>query len=163
MRPEFESLAYDMPWLPPVAFLLLFVGMWLAVTYLLSYISGWVTFAKYYRATRPFNGANVRVRGAQMGRSLMGNFRNVLTVGVNTEGISLHLLFLFAINSPDLFVPWPDITVSRGRRWFMEYIEFRFKRAPDIPLRVFGRPGGEIQGAAGAKWPKEAPRDVVRR
>ena len=153
----------DSPW-TPLLFVLFFVGMWLFVTFVIGYTSGWASLARIYRAVRPFEGARVRVRGAQMGRTMMsGTFRNVLTVGVNAEGIQLSVLVLFRISSPDLFIPWSDIAVSRGKWWFMDYVELRFNRAPDIPLRIFGAARDTIPAAAGVAWPRETPRDVAQR
>jgi hypothetical protein len=153
----------DLPWLPPVLVGLLFVGMWLLVTFLLGYASGWVTLAKFYRASQPFHGTNVRVRGARMGHGPLGSYRNVITVGVNPQGILLHKFFPFKISSPDLFVPWTDVTVTRGKWWFRDYVEFRFARAPAIPLRIFGMAGRGIQEATGTAWPQDASRDVLPR
>ena len=73
------------------------------------------------------------------------------------------MFILFRVNCRDLFIPWPDITVARGREWFMDFVEFQFRQAPKIRLRVYGKAGDVIKALAGPAWPAEAPPDVVQR
>ena len=65
--------------------------------------------------------------------------------------MQMHMLFLFAINSPDLFVPWSDVSVTRGRQFFFDYIELKFRQAPGIPLRIYGASAERVVEAAGAE------------
>jgi hypothetical protein len=147
----------------PVLPILFFIGMWLAVTFLLSYLSGWVSLKRHYLAAQPHIVARVRISAAQMGRfGSLGTMRNALTIGINPEGILLQLFILFRINSRDLFIPWRDITVTRGKSLFFDYIEFHFRREPSIPLRIYGKAGASIQTLAGVAWPRETPRDPAR-
>ena len=75
--------------------------------------------------------------------------------------MQLHMLFLFAINSPDLFVPWSDISVTRGRQFFFDYVELQFRQAPEIPLRIYGKSAERVQEAAGADWPERKSHDAL--
>jgi len=144
--------------------LLAFVGLWVGVTFLLSYISGWAFLAEHYRAGQPYTGRYVRVRSSQMGPlGPFGGARNALNVGVNPEGLHLRMFILFRINCRDLFIPWRDITVSRGKSYFQDYVEFHFRQAPRIGLRIFGKTAEVIQALAGPAWPPETMLDVVRR
>ena len=152
------------PWVTAVAPLLAFVALWLAVMVLISYTSGWAILARYYRAVRPYAGRYERVRSSQMGPlGMFGGARNALNLGVDPQGLHLRMFILFRVNCRDLFFPWSDITVSRGKSFFMEYVEFHFRLAPRIPLRIYGPPGQAIQALAGASWPVEPAADVVRR
>ena len=148
-------------WASPLFFAALFAAMWIAVTWLLSHTSGWVALARVYRAGDAASGIPVRIRAANMGHSLLGQFRNVLTLWVGARGLHLHMLFLFGINSPDLFFPWADISVSRGRHFFFDYIELKFRLAPEIPLRIYGKAAALVQEAAGSDWPEAKPRDAA--
>ena len=96
-----------------------------------------------------------------MGRNLLGQYRNVLTLWAGANGIQLHMLFLFAINSPDLFIPWSDITVTRGRQWFFDYVELRFRGAPEVPLRIYGEVAARVQEAGHAADANAANADQV--
>jgi len=95
-----------------------------------------------------------------MGRSAIGQFRNVLTLWVGEQGLQLHMMFLFAINSRDLFFPWTDVSVSRGRRFFFDYVELHFRQAPDIPLRIYGKAAERVREAAGNNWPENKRADA---
>ena len=143
---------------------LAFVLLWLAVTFLLSYISGWAFLAEHYRAARPYAGRYERIRSSQMGPlGPFGGVRNALNVGIDHEGLHLRMFILFRLNCRDLFIPWRDITVSRGRSMFVDFVEFHFRQAPKIAVRIYGKAGEVIQALAGPAWPGEMPREVVQR
>ena len=151
-------------WLPQLGIALAFVLLWLAVTFLLSYISGWAFLAEHYRAGRPYAGRYERIRSSQMGPlGPFGGARNALNVGIDHEGLHLRMFILFRLNCRDLFIPWRDITVSRGRSMFVDFVEFHFRQAPKIGVRIYGKAGEVIQALAGPVWPAEMPRDVVQR
>jgi len=144
--------------------LLAFVGLWVGVTFLLSYISGWAFLAEHYRAGRPYAGRYERIRSSQMGPlGPFGGARNALNVGIDHEGLHLRMFILFRLNCRDLFIPWRDITVSRGRSMFVDFVEFHFRQAPKIAVRIYGKAGEVIQALAGPAWPGEMPREVVQR
>lgn len=142
-------------WMSPLWFVLAFAVVWAAVTWLISHASGWVGLAQCYRARRQAQGIALRVRAARMGQGAIGRFRNVLTLWVSAGGLHLRLLFLFRINSPDLFVPWSDVTVTTGRHLFFDYVELTFRQAPQIPLRIYGQAAQQLREAAGPDWPAE--------
>jgi len=143
---------------------LAFVLLWLAVTFLLSYISGWAFLAEHYRAARPYAGRYERIRSSQMGPlGPFGGARHALNVGIDHEGLHLRMFILFRLNCRDLFIPWRDITVSRGRSMFVDFVEFHFRQAPKIAVRIYGKAGEVIQALAGPAWPGEMPREVVQR
>jgi hypothetical protein len=151
-------------WWPQFAAVLFFVGIWLAVTFLLSYVSGWAFLAGHYRAAQPFAGRYECIRFTQMGPlGPFGGARNALYAGVDAQGLHLRMLIIFRVNCRDLFVPWRDITVTRGKAYFADYVEFNFRAAPKIPLRIFGKAGEAIKALAGPAWPAEPPHDVVER
>jgi len=154
--------ATPVQWASPLLVAACFVALWIAVTWLLSYTSGWVALARLYRADRVAVGIPVRMRAVRMGRGASGQFRNVLTLWVGSEGIQLRLQFLFRINSPDLFMPWSEIAVSRGRQLFFNYIELNFLRAPDIPLRLYGEAAERVCAAADEHWPEKKSGSAAR-
>jgi hypothetical protein len=151
-------------WLPQLGIVFAAVGIWLVVTFLLSYISGWAFLAEHYRAALPFTGRYERIRSSQMGPlGPFGGARNAVNVGIDPEGLHLRMFILFRINCRDLFIPWRDITVSRGRAYFVDYVEFHFRQAPKIGLRIYGKAGEVIRAIAGPAWPDEPPHAVVQR
>ena len=151
-------------WWPQFAAVLFILGIWLAVTFLLSYLSGWAFLAEHYRAALPYAGRYERIRGSQMGPlGPFGGARNALYAGVDAQGLHLRMLIIFRVNCRDLFIPSRDITVTRGKAYFADYVGFRFRAAPKIPLRIFGKAGEDIKALAGTAWPAEPPHDVVAR
>jgi hypothetical protein len=151
-------------WLPQLGIALAFVGLWLGVTFLLSYVSGWAFLAEHYRAARPYAGRYERIRSSQMGPlGPFGGARNALNVGIDHEGLHLRMFILFRLNCRDLFIPWRDVTVNRGRSMFVDFVEFQFRQAPKIGVRIYGKAGEVIQALAGPAWPAEMPREVVQR
>jgi len=141
-------------WPSPLLFLFCFAVLWIAVTSLVLYLSGWLALERSYRACNGAKGIPVRLRSAKLGRGVIGQFRNVLTLWVGKEGLQLHVLVLFGPGRSDLFFPWADITVSRGRQFFSDYVELQFARAPGIPLRIYGHAAVMVREAAGDDWPE---------
>jgi hypothetical protein len=140
-------------WASPLLVLLFFAVLWIGVTSLVLRLSGWLALERSYRASGGAKGIPVRLRAAKLGRGFIGQFRNVLTLWVGKEGLQLHVLVLFGPNRSDLFFPWADISVSRGRQYFSEYVELTFARAPAIRLRIYGHAAVMVRNAAGSDWP----------
>ena len=130
-------------------FVLFGVGIWFAITLLLSYVSGWALLARFYRAAQPFAGRYERVRASQMGPlGPFGGARNALYVGIDPQGLHLRMFILFRLNCRDLFMPWAEISVTRGRSFFLDFVEFHFRQAPRIRVRIFGKAGDVIKALA---------------
>ena len=150
-------------WLLQIAFVLFFILLWLGVTVLLSYLSGWAFLARHYRAVLPYAGRYQRIRSSQMGPlGPLGGARNAVNVGVDAQGLHLRMFILFRLNCRDLLIPWPEITVTRGKFWFANYVEFHFRQAPKIGLRIYGKAGEVIQAMAGPAWPAEVSPAAVQ-
>ncbi len=153
----------DYPWLPPVLIVLLWVPLWIGIAYLAAYKTGWSALARSYRAKTPFRGRYVGVMQARFGKGIAGNLNNALLAGAGVEGIWLRMIFLLRPMCPDLFVPWRDVTVRRGKAWLRDYVELTFKSTPELPLRLYGRAGARVQALAGGAWPEPSIPEVIRR
>jgi hypothetical protein len=151
------------PWLTPAVIGVLLVPLWIAIAYLTAYKTGWVNLARHYRTNSLFRGTYIGVGQARFGKGMAGNLNSALLIGANVEGMRLRMIFLFRLSCPDLYVPWSDITVRRGKTWSRDYVEFEFKKNPDLPLRLFSRAAGRIQALAGTAWPERVTFDVVHR
>jgi len=131
-------------------FILLFAGIWIGVTVLISKTSGWLSLSKTYRSLKPFNGRRWSYQNAQLRSG--GLYGKCLTIGVNSEGLYLSVLFLFRIGHPPLFIPWSDIYIVEKERMLLT-IEFNFQRAPSVPLRISKRLAHRMAETAGRSWP----------
>jgi hypothetical protein len=128
-----------------VLFLLFFVGMWLVVTFLLSYTTGWASLTRVYRATQPFHGERWTPFHAQLGNlGPLGSFGNSLNIGANGEGLHLSVFILFRVNCPPLFIPWIDVFIESKNFAGYRYKEFRFRQVPSVPLRLSEKLGEKI-------------------
>jgi hypothetical protein len=112
--------------------ILFFVG-WAGVSYLLSMLGGWSRLAEYYRLESDFQGERWKFQSASM--RLGVNYNNVLTIGVNSTGVLLEVLFLFRMGHPPLFIPWSDIRKGGDEsKPFGQWLVI--SRAPTVPVKI---------------------------
>jgi hypothetical protein len=104
--------------LPPkmfiVAFPFFFLGMWCAISLLLSRVGGWHRLARAFPARGRPQGTRFSVQSGKVG---MVNYNNCLTIYVSPDGLYLSVWPVFRIGHPPLFVPWDDISNPRTRRF----------------------------------------------
>jgi hypothetical protein len=136
-----------------VIFPVYFVTLWLLVSASLSYVGGWYSLARVHRALVPFNGAKWGMQSGKM--RWLANYNNVLTLGVNQEGLYLATMGFFRFMHPPLLVPWSEVRVRRSKGWFFEYVTFTMGHELAVPLRIRGNLAGKLQSAAGNRWPVE--------
>lgn len=103
--------------LQPQYFFPMFVGMWVGVSILLSFISGWASLAKDFKTMQDTIGKEFRYVSGSMGiRFFPVNYGNCLFVTVNEQGFELSVLFLFRVFSPKLFIPWKEVESVKLKR-----------------------------------------------
>lgn len=125
-----------------------------AVSLLVSWISGWSTLARQFRAESEFTGSRWT---AQTGRMRwLATYGSCLTIGADASGLYLAVSLLYRFRHPPLFVPWQEITVSETRPFGFERVQFRLGREPGIPLTLQKSIAAELAGAAGKSWPGES-------
>jgi hypothetical protein len=111
------------PWpaeLAPLWFLLLFPGVWLVVTGVLSRVSGWSSLATQFRATKPNEGESFRFVSGSVGKKgFPVGYRNCLVVSADESGFGLAVLFLFRFQSPPLFIPWSHVASVEEEKVFL--------------------------------------------
>jgi|SRR5260370_15507792 len=137
----------------PRYFLVFFVLFWTAISLIIAQIGGWGELSRCYRSGNPFDGRRWNFRSGRMRWNT--GYNGCLTIGANAHGLFLAMLFLFRIGHPPLFVPWQDISVKKGKILWWKWTEFRFRQAPGVPLRIYGKLSDEIKSAAGPFWPSE--------
>ena len=130
-----------------------FLFLWLLIGAILSFIGGWFSLAKVYRTRVPFEGAKWRMQSGQM--RWLANYNNVLTMGVNQQGLYLASMFLFRFMHPPLLVPWSEIKVRRNKGWVFEYVTFTMGHELAIPLRIREKLAAKLRESAGNYWPVE--------
>ena len=94
----------------PIPFFILFPLMWVFITTLLAYMSGWAKLGQRFRATAPPAGQRFRmVSGAMRNGLFPVNYGGCLTVAVDDGGFYLSILFLFRWQNPPLYLPWTKV------------------------------------------------------
>ncbi len=136
----------------PVSEALFFVALWMGVSYTVGFVSGWHELARSYRHAGQFLGTRWRF---QNGRRLLMGFHNVLTLGVNSQGMYLGTFVLFRVGLPPLFIPWGDVSTKERKVLLWKVVEFRFRQAPSVFLRLSSTLAEKMRAAAGDCWPDD--------
>ena len=80
------------------------------------------------------------------------HYGNCVTFAVDHRG--LHMASFGALlGHPRLLIPWADISVTPKKVWWASCSEFRFRRAPQIPVVVSARLADQLSSAAGTSAP----------
>lgn len=111
--------------LEPQWFVPLFVSMWIGITGLVSYISGWASLASTFNVRDDIDGERFRFCSGSLGwRYFPVSYGNCLFVTVNEVGFWLSILFIFRVLSPPFFVPWSKVVSveERGVLFFKYYV-----------------------------------------
>jgi hypothetical protein len=127
------------------------IGLWLGVNLVISFVSGWTELARVYRFRGKFLGESWSFQSGQM-RLLMG-IGNALKIGADQAGLYLSLSFVFRPGKPPLYVPWQDIATREGRFLFWNYVELRFRQAPNVYLQISKILAQKVALASGGSWP----------
>lgn len=112
-----------------------------------SRFSGWSDLADRYRFRGKFRAEHRWILlSARMGtrepEPLLGverplfPFRSALNMVVNEDGLRFSLFPIFRLFHPPLFVPWQHISVKHCTGLSSDWLEFRFKEAPSVVLRL---------------------------
>jgi hypothetical protein len=110
---------------------------WILVSFIISRVGGWSLLAKVYLTQADtLDGDSWKFQSIQMRWGT--NYGNCVTVSANPLGLGLSVLFLFRLGHPPLLIPWSDITMVmvKKSRFFLSWIEFRFRLEPSIPIRI---------------------------
>ena len=133
-----------------VGALIAFFLFWNGIIFLLSLVGGWHSLGGHY----PQSG-DVTPRWTYKSGRMRGfvNYNGILNLGVNEQGLHLSVVSLFRAGHPPLFIPWREIQISEGRRFFLNTTEFDFPRA-GTRLSLSRKLGNEILAARDtASWP----------
>lgn len=127
------------------AFPFLLIGLWWLVCRLLAWVGGWHRLGKAYRAAGEYHGDTREFQSARLG---FVNYRGILTVGANAEGVSLDVLAIFKPGHPALFVPWRDVHAARSKFLWIERVDLSFGAAKGVRMRLPSKVGNYLLNAA---------------
>ena len=114
-------------------YIFFFIVLWTGICQLISTTGGWKKLGRDYRAAAPFDGKKLWFKNA--GMRYWTNYNNCLIVGVNKYGLYLAVIPIFRLGHPPLFIPWTEISTEAGsRRFFVDFVKFKFAKQPDVPV-----------------------------
>jgi hypothetical protein len=142
-----ESIKHNFPFYFPIFFVL----MWLFVTTLLGFISGWYALMRRYpdNSERPLH-----TFARQSGSMNSVGMRSVLNLSVCDSGLRVGIMRVFGIFSRNFFVPWHEITVSRRDRFLRKVAKLSFGAQASGDLTIPSDIADRIARAAGSRWPE---------
>ena len=124
-------------------YILFFIVIWIAVCKLISAFGGWNILSRHYRADSGFDGKKMWLKSIGLRRS--SNYNHCITIGVNQYGMYLAVIPIFRIGHAPLFFPWADISTEAGsRRFFGDFVRFKFAKQPDVPVILSERLAARI-------------------
>lgn len=133
-----------------------FVALWLFVTYILGFASGWFRLMERYpdRADeKPLQ--QLWMQSGQMGWVSM---RGVLHLSACRSGLRVSMLRIFGAFQRPYLVPWRDITVRRKDRWLVGQVaELEFGNPKIANLTVSARVADRLAQASD-QWPERTRR-----
>ena len=116
-------------------------GMWLLISTMVSFIGGWRTLSRRFRAQHAPEG-NITTAGP-FTYSVYMRFRthygNVIRVTSAQDGLYLSVLAIFRVAHPPLFIPWHEIELTRSSFLWWRYVVLTLGREEQIPMRISER------------------------
>src|SRR5438067_475501 len=100
---------------------IIFIAMWLAVSFLLSYIGGWARLAQRFPCRDGYVGS---WKSWQSGKIGVVNYNSCLWVAAAPEGLYIRTgpLFLYRAFHAPLLVPWTAIrSVEERKYWWRRF------------------------------------------
>ena len=132
----------------PLWFPFVFVIVWLFVTGLLAFASGWRFLAAHHRANGTTIGRTFYFVSASIGDSWFPvRYRNCLTFAVSEQGFFVEPILILRFLSPRLFIPWSAVEiVDIASYWFVA--SFRVKLiGTGVTFYISGSTGKSILDA----------------
>jgi hypothetical protein len=110
-------------------FVLFVISLWLSISALLAYVSGWRSLAARFASEAGMEGERFRFRSANIGYGFMGvNYGSCLFSIVGRDALALWVFFIFGFMQPRLIIPWAQVKECRWTRfWLVPALEIRIK------------------------------------
>ena len=104
------------PYLIPI----LFVGLWLFLSALFAFASGWWSLAQYFRASERPDGDRIFGQVKQIGLVPENHVTHMI---VSPVGLYLYASVLFKFLHPALLIPWSEVHHARTIKmlWWQTY------------------------------------------
>jgi hypothetical protein len=138
----------------PAIVLFAAVALWVMLTALMTYSSGWLALVHQYpdQAERPM----LRIRW-QSGTLAGGKTRGVLKLSACPSGLRIGMSFFMGPFCRPFFVPWEHLTIVRENTFLGPTAKLQFGTPVNgtIPLSAYA--ANRLARAAGTRWPEPGP------
>lgn len=99
--------------------------------------AGWHLLAASYKNQKSSKSIQWRFVSARMGNgSSIVPYRAALNIGSDTQGLHLSVFPLLSVGAPALLIPWQELTVNTPVSGSARDVEFHFRAAPSVFLRI---------------------------
>lgn len=135
----------------PLYFPFFFALLWLAVTVILGFVSGWYSLMRRFpdRLETP-----LRTFKNQSGSMGPVGARSLLTLSVCPGGLRIGMMRIFGPFSKDFYVPWSEMSVVRRDRFLWKAARIAFGNPSVGSLTLTADLADRLARVAGKSWPE---------
>lgn len=128
-----------------------FVLLWLAVTVLLGFRSGWYSLMRRFpdRPETP-----LQTFKNQSGSIGIVSARSILNLSVCPGGLRVGMMRIFGPFSKPFFVPWHEISITRRDRFWWKAATIAFGNPPVGSITLMAELADGLARVAGKAWPE---------
>jgi hypothetical protein len=138
----------------PLYFPLFFALLWITITTLLGFLSGWFALARTYPDR---DETTLQTFAGQSGSMGLASMRGVLRLSVCPGGLRLGMLRIFGPFCRNIFVPWSELGVVRRDRFYMKTVQIAFGQPVVGTLTIPADLADRLARAAAGHWPETGP------
>jgi len=121
--------------------------MWVLVANLLSWTGGWRSLASSYATGESVEGQIFWWRSGRLNRVKYGG---CLKFVAGRSALGIEVLLPFRFGHRPLVIDWGDVSATEHRGWVFRYVDLRFKKQPQVRLRLSRILAEELFAAGGS-------------
>lgn len=133
----------------PYWFPIFFVLLWLLITTVLGFLSGWYRLMQQYPNCEEKALLQINHQSGFVGWVGM---RGILNIGVCSSGVRISIMKIFGPFCRDFFVPWNEISVKRKDYFFWQTVTFQFGKPSVGKLSIDTHIADKIARVSLANW-----------
>jgi hypothetical protein len=148
-----HQLFRDYPYIFPIVF----VGLsWISA----HFFGSWQQLAATYGYREKFVGQTWKFQYVAVNRS---EYKNSVTVGINSTGLYLAPFSLFRTGHPPILIPWAELQLEEERTWTATMYALRLSSRPQIKIKITEELFKKLETAAGGQLPLGYPLEMRQR
>jgi len=130
-------------------FPILFVGMWLVTTLVISRFSGWSKLEESLPDRSSMAVQTFRFQGFYLGKGKIGtSYRGCVTFDVCKDGLRVRIWKLFAPFSGPIFIPWDKMEVEKTKIFTFSATRLKIGRGGEYWMTLAGSTARKLAGAS---------------